>query len=71
MVLAIYSFFRMTQEARPKASWWMNLAPYIAFAFPGSLTPAGEAYRARGGRWLLVAGVSVAIAAGSEYLVSQ
>ena len=71
MALTIYNFFRMTQEVRSKAHWWVNLIPYIAFALPGSLTPAGEAHRSKGGRWLAICGVSIAIAVTAQYLGAE
>lgn len=66
--LSLYNFFRMSQEIRAKAEGWVNLIPYIAFALPGALTPAGAAYRSRGTRWVLVAGVCVAVVAGARFL---
>lgn len=68
MALSIYNFFRMTQEVRSKAGWWVNLIPYIAFALPGALTPTGVEYRSRASRWILVAGVCVAVAGGARFL---
>jgi len=66
--LAIYNFFMMTREVRSKAIWWVNLIPYLAFALPGSLTPLGGTYRARGGRWMLLAIAAAGVAFGTQLL---
>jgi uncharacterized membrane protein YkvI len=71
MPLAIYHFFRMTQEVRSRSNWWVNLIPYIAFALPGALTPIGVAHRTKGTQWMLVSGICIAIAAAARFLADQ
>lgn len=71
MPLAIYHFFRMTQEIRSRSNWWVNLIPYIAFALPGALTPIGVGHRTKGTQWMLVSSICMAIAAGARFLADR
>jgi len=71
MAMSIYNYFRMSQEVRADAEWWVNLAPYIAFAFPSALTPSGATYTSKGTIWLLVAGVSAAVVVGARFIADR
>ena len=71
MALSIYNFFRMSQEVKVRSEWWVNLIPYIAFALPGALTPAGVTYRSRASRWCLLAAVCAALVAGARFLADR
>jgi uncharacterized membrane protein YkvI len=71
MAMSIYNYFRMSQEVRSNAGWWINLVPYIAFAFPSALTPSGATYRSRGTSWLLVAGASASVVVGARFIADR
>jgi ABC-type Fe3+ transport system permease subunit len=51
IALFLYHFFCMLQRTRPRAEWWINLLPFVAFALPGALDAVGQEHRAKAARW--------------------
>jgi hypothetical protein len=62
VAFVLYNYFRMSQEVRASAEWWVNLVPFLALGLPGSLSPKGGEYRAKASRWLLLAALGAAMA---------
>jgi cyanate permease len=59
MIIHTYFMFR---ETNPKKHGLVNLIPFLAFAFPGTLTPKGEYHRFRMLCYLAVSLVCIGLA---------
>jgi hypothetical protein len=60
--LAMFHAFGMIRGIRASSEWWVNLIPFIAFAFPAALDASGLVHRAKFVRWLMLA-VALALVA--------
>lgn len=55
MALAMFHAFGMIRGIRASSEWWVNLVPFIAFAFPSALDASGRIHRTKFIKWFLLA----------------
>jgi hypothetical protein len=63
VALAMFHAFAMVRGIRASSEWWVNLVPFIAFAFPAALDASGQVHRAKFVRWLMLAVAFALVAA--------
>lgn len=59
---ALWHAFGMVRGIRASSEWWVNLVPFMAFAFRGSLDPLGQTHRMKFVSWAYLAMAFAAIA---------
>jgi hypothetical protein len=71
MALALFHAFGMIRGVRSSSEWWVNLVPFIAFAFPAALDASGQVHRAKFVRWVFLAAAFALVAGLLQYVFGQ
>lgn len=65
---ALWHAFGMARGVRASSEWWVNLVPFVAFAFSGALDSHGQVHRTKFALWLCGVLVFASIAAVVQFM---